>query len=209
MQRSITTDASVCIVNKIVHSMRSQVDLTLQHTNLKSLGPYYAYKAIMDKILNSTVDDDTCKDRLSLYVKDRGGNIGSTDASSLDNISLRIRDAFISGGQLLDLMGDLQLDFKQDRLLIDGIPIKIKMIPARDVFTLMSKTGVTEEYSLKLVKTSLNICYYPIAPNFIQVHKNVLQMNNVLYPIQRSVINTFLVDKGYESARSNSNLFLG
>ena len=189
--------------------MWSQVDLTLQHTTIKSLGPYYAYKSIIDTILNSTVDDDNRKDRLSLYVKDRGGNIGSTDASSLDNISLRIRDAFISGGQLLDMMGDLQLDFiKQDRLLIDGIPIKIKMIPARDVFTLMSKTGVTEEYSLKLVKISLDICYNHIAPNIIQAHKNVLQMNNALYPTQRSVINTFRVDKGYESARSNSNLFL-
>ena len=79
------------------------------------------------------------------------------------------------------------------------------MIPARDVFTLMTKSGFTEEYSLKLVKTSLDICYYHIAPNIIQAHKNVLQ----LYPTQRSVINTFRVDKGYESARSNSNLFSG
>ena len=97
-------------------------------------------------------------------------------------------------------MGDFQLDFfKQDRLLIDGIPIKIKMIPTRDVFTLMSKTGVTEEYSLKLVKTLLDICYHHIAPNIIQAHNNVLQMNNALYPTQGSVINTFRVDKGYVS----------
>ena len=34
-------------------------------------------------------------------------------------------------------------------------------------------------------------------------------MNNALYPTQRSVINTFRVDKGYESARRNSNLFAG
>ena len=83
------------------------------------------------------------------------------------------------------------------------------MIPARDVFTLMTKSGVTEEYSLKLVKTSLDICYYHIAPNIIQAHKNVSQMNNALYLTQRSVINTFRVDKGYKSARSNSNLFSG
>ena len=53
-------------------------------------------------------------------------------------------------------MGDIHLHFfTQDRLLIDGIPIKSKMIPARDVFTLMTKAGVTENYSLKLVKTAL------------------------------------------------------
>ena len=74
------------------------------------------------------------------------------------------------------------------------------MIPARDVFTLMSNAGVAEENSLKLVKTLLDICYYHIAPNIIQAHNNVLQMNNALYPTQRSVINTFRVDKGYESA---------
>ena len=208
----IAADASVGIVNQILYStcMLSQVDLTLQHTTIKSLGPYYAYKAITDKILNSSIDDDNRKDRLSMYIKDRGENIGSTDSSTLDNISLRIREASTRGDQLLDLMGDLQLDFfKQDSLLIDGILIKIKMIPARDVFTLMTKSGVTEEYSLKLVKTSPDICYYHIAPNIIRAHKNVSQMNNALYPIQKSVINTFRVDKGYESARSNSNLFAG
>ena len=73
----------------------------------------------------------------------------------------------------------------------------------------MTKSGVTEEYSLKLVKTSLDISYYHIAPNIIQAHMNVLQMNNALYPTQRSVINTFRVDKGYESARSSCNLFAG
>ena len=161
--------------------MWSQVDLTLQHTTIKSLGPYNAYKAIINKILNSSIDDDNRKDCLSMYIKDRGENIGSTDSSTLDNISLTIRETSIRGGQLLDMMGDLQLYFfKQDRLLIDGIPIKIKMIPARDVFTLMTKPGVTEEYSLKLVKTSLDICYYHIAPNIIQAHKNVSQMNNAL-----------------------------
>ena len=56
------------------------------------------------------------------------------------------------------------------------------MTPAHDVFTLMSKTAVTEEYSLNLVKTSLDICYNHIAPNIIQSHKNVLQMNNAIYP---------------------------
>ena len=71
----ITTDASVSIVNQILHSMWSQVDLTLQHTTIKSLGPYYAYTSIIDTILNSTVDDDNRKDRLKLYVKDRAGTL--------------------------------------------------------------------------------------------------------------------------------------
>ena len=52
--------------------MWSQMDLTLKHTTIKSLGPYYAYKAIIDKILNSSIDDDNRKDRLSMYFKDRG-----------------------------------------------------------------------------------------------------------------------------------------
>ena len=35
----IAADASIGIVNEILHSMWSQVDLTLQHTTIKSLGP--------------------------------------------------------------------------------------------------------------------------------------------------------------------------
>ena len=52
----ITADASVSIVKQILHSMWSQMDLTLQHTTIKSLGPYYAYKSIIDEILNTTVE---------------------------------------------------------------------------------------------------------------------------------------------------------
>ena len=36
----IAADAPVGKVNQILHSMWSQVDLTLQHTTIKSLGPY-------------------------------------------------------------------------------------------------------------------------------------------------------------------------
>ena len=86
----ITTDASVGIVNQILHSMWSQVDFTLQHTTIKSLRPYYAYKTIIDKILNSSIDDDNRKDRLCMYIKDGSENIGSTDSSTLDNISLKV-----------------------------------------------------------------------------------------------------------------------
>ena len=102
----IAADASVGIVNQILHSMWSQVDLILQHTTIKSLGPYYAYKAIIDKILNSSIDDDNREDRLSMYNKDRGENIRSTDSSTLDIISLRIQESSTCGGQLLDLMTD-------------------------------------------------------------------------------------------------------
>ena len=89
--------------------MWSQVDLTLQHTTIKSLGPYNAYKAIINKIVDYSIDDDNRKDCLSMYIKDRGENFGSTDSSTLDNISLRIRETSTRGSQLLDLMGDLQL----------------------------------------------------------------------------------------------------
>ena len=51
------------------------------------------------------------------------------------------------------------------------------MIHARDVFTLMTKSGVTEDYSLKLVKTSLDVCYYHIAPNIIQAHNGSRDTN--------------------------------
>ena len=35
-----------------------------------------------------------------MYIKDSSENIGSTDSSTLDNISLRIREASTHGGQL-------------------------------------------------------------------------------------------------------------
>ena len=62
-------------------------------------------------ILSSSFDDENHKDRLSIYITDRVENIGSTNPTRMDNISLIMREATISGGQLLDLMGDLQLDF--------------------------------------------------------------------------------------------------
>ena len=117
---------------------------------------------------------------LVCMLKIGGENIGSTDSSTLDTISLGIREASIRGGQLLDLMDALRLIFfffNRTYLLIDGIPIKIEMILAHDVFKLMIKSGVNEEYNLKLVKTALDICYSHIAANIIQAHKNVIHQD--------------------------------
>ena len=147
----IAADASDGIVNQILYStcMLSQVDLTLQHTTMKSLGPYYAYKAIIDKILNSSIDDDNRKDCLSMYIKDRGENIGSTDFSTLDNISLRIREASTRGDQLLDLMGDLQLDCNYTQFKgVSSIPFVLIKATSRLVVTL---TYLLAKYHTKYI----------------------------------------------------------
>ena len=119
---------------------------------------------------------------LVCMLKIGGENIGSTDSSTLDTISLGIREASIRGGQLLDLMDDLRFFFflNMTYLSIDGIPIKMKMILAHDVFKLMTKSGVNEEYNLKLVKTALDICYCHIAANIIQAHKNVIHQDELV-----------------------------
>ena len=204
----IPVTAKVGVINHLLHSMWNQVDLRIQNTTIHPVGPYYPYKSFLDTITTATKEEQDTQLALSLYTKDYGTDMDDTDPTSVNNLGLRERFQMTSGSKLVEMVGKLNIDFfNQERLLLNGIPIQVSLIPSRDRFTLMTKDNKVE-FKLKIVSVSLDVCMAHIAPCIALGQQTALLHANALYPTMQSHLNTFTIDRGHRTGWSD-NLFLG
>jgi hypothetical protein len=69
-----TTGDTVYIANAPLHSLFSQIDLSLQQQPLSQVGPNYPYKAYLDLLFDTENDQELYS---QLFVKDTGGGTGA------------------------------------------------------------------------------------------------------------------------------------
>ena len=195
----------VALTNAPLHSIFSQVDLFVQQQPLSQVGAYYPYKAYVDLLLN-TEDDGVLNSQL--FIKDDGGTMDDTSPDGSNN-ALYIRSLYTNRGNSVDLIGRLELDlFQQDRLLLNGLPVNLKLWQNRDPFRLMAKDD-TEQYKLKIEDASLQVSSVRVNPGVLLGHDAILKEGtNALYPYSRSVIKMFGVSQG-QFAFSEDNVFQG
>jgi len=120
---------SICPTNYLLHSLFKQVEVSIGQKEITLAPQTYAYRAYLEALLGFS--KDAKKSHL-------------TSALWLDTIE---RDAFIKPhdlsqpeGKTIDLMGRLHLDLTfQQRALLGGCDIKIKLVPNNPKFILNTK----------------------------------------------------------------------
>lgn len=130
----------VALINLPLHSMWNQVDISLQQQIItSSVSNNYAYKAYIDMLLKhgTLPNDPECQTQL--YNQDNAGSFDDADPITGSNLGLYIRSAFTEGSKSLDLEGPIFTDiYQQERFVINGVQVGIKLWPARETFCLMS-----------------------------------------------------------------------
>ncbi len=189
----LTTKDNVAPVNMTLHSMFSQVDVSLQQQPVSEVGPNHAYKAYFDVLLNTkSVEEMTCM----LFYEDTPMHFDDTDALSGSNGGLTNRFHYTNLSRTTDLIGRLQTDIcQQDRLLLNGVPINVKLWPSTDAFRLMA-ADKTEGYKLNIVDAALKVCTVKVHPGVLLGHAEAIQKSPALYPFMRSKVKRFAVAKG-------------
>ena len=127
----------VAPVNLSLHSFFSQVEVELQQ-QLVCSNQLYGYKAYIETLLSSNEEAHSTFLRSQGFAKDNTATVDEvTDFRKNSGIFLR----FVTWGknQTADLEGPLMVDIcQQDRFILNGVEINIKLWPARDTFTLMT-----------------------------------------------------------------------
>ncbi|XP_072562255.1 uncharacterized protein F54H12.2 [Paramormyrops kingsleyae] len=141
-----------------------------------------------------------------LFYKDSSGAMEDTDPDG-DNKGLEKRAAFSARSGIFDLIGPIHSDiFFQERLTLNGVDAKIKMVRNKDEFCLMSEDA--EQYSLKIVSASLFVKKVSVSTAVKLGHASALLTANAKYPIERVCMKTFSVAAGSRVC-AQENLFLG
>ena len=201
---NLIVDAGTAAVNYWLHSLFSQVDVLLNDTLVTPSENTYPYRAIIESTLNYGLEAKTSHLTSALYYQDTPGTHESRNKNL--NHGFSKRQAMTARSRTVDMMGRLHCDiFHQERYLINGVDVKIRLIPSKSSFNIISGPGsdcrsVITHASLFVRKVRLN-------PAVSLAHAKALEKATAKYPLKRVVVKTFSIPAGNVGVVQD-NLFL-
>lgn len=183
----------VAPVNLILHALFRQCDVALQQKVVSpDVATNYAYKAILDVLLNN-VDDSQLQSEL--FFKDTPTKINATDPVGGGNSGLTNRAAITLGSRIFSLEGPLRMDIcQQERAILNGVPINVKLYPSNEPFRLQCGEE-KKEYKIQILDTLLRVCHVKVSPEVILAHNETLKVGPALYPFDKSHVKTISIPR--------------
>jgi hypothetical protein len=193
----IGTDEKVGPINNMLHSLFSQVDVSLNGIQITDSTNTYSFRAYIEDVLSYGLEAKQSHLTCGLFYKDEAGKMDSNDPNDADsNTGLKTRSSFTAKSIEVDLVGRLHTDiFFQSRYMINEVNIKIKLTRNKDSFCLMSSE--VELYRIKIVSAVMRIRKVKIASSVYLAHAKVLESSTAKYPIKRVICKTFTVSSGH------------
>jgi len=134
-------------VGHVNNSLFSQVELSLNETLLTPSTNTYAYRAYIETLLTTVRKPKNSQLTSELWYKDTAGHM---DATNNENKGLLKRKGYVAGSRIVDMMGRLHVDlFFQDRYLLNGVDVKIRLAQNKNAFALVSG-GVNPDYKISI-----------------------------------------------------------
>ena len=193
----LSDDEFVGLVNAPLHSIWSQIDLSLQQNVINNeVGTNYAYKAYLDLLLNKTSAQQSYQMSSQLYTPDRAGAM-----EDINNIpgGLFLRARETAKSREIQIEGPLCLDLcQQERYILNGVPLKLKFWPSKPAFYLLSKDEKSQ-YCFQITDAYLNICTVEVSPGILVGHAAGLEHSPAVYPFFQSKLKTFDIAEGLYS----------
>ena len=146
----LAADTSVAPVNNWLHYLFSQVDVYLNDTLVTPSSNTYPFRAYVDTVLSYGDEANNTQLTSQLWYKDTAGHMDATTADG-GNTGLVERRRHISESRVVEMMGRLHVDlFLQDRFLLNGVSVKIRLVRSKDAISLMA-SGQNPDYKVQIV----------------------------------------------------------
>ncbi|XP_030395305.1 uncharacterized protein F54H12.2-like [Gopherus evgoodei] len=204
----IDDDARVALTNYPIATLFNQLDVTLGDRLISQSNNCYPYRALIELILNYSHDTLATQFSTGRFYKDTAGGHKSTLLVGQANEGFIRRAELMAGSRKLDLLGPLHSNlFFQEKLLLNGVDLKIKLTRSKDVFCLMSGTA-NENYKVHIISESLFVKRVKVTPGVRLGHADALMTANAKYPVDRVSIKVFSIPAG-SHVSNQENLFLG
>ena len=145
---NLPQDAPVGPVNNWMHSLFTQVDVSLNGTLVTPSTNTYAYRAYIETLLSHGAEAKNSQLTSELWYKDTTGHM---DATNDRNKGFLKRKGYVAGSRIVDMMGRLHVDlfFLQDRYLLNGVDVKIRLVQSKNAFSLMAG-GDNPDYKISI-----------------------------------------------------------
>uniref|UniRef100_A0ABD2XSP5 Coat protein n=1 Tax=Trichogramma kaykai TaxID=54128 RepID=A0ABD2XSP5_9HYME len=198
-------------VNNFLHSIWAGIEIFFNQKLVSSCNSLYPYRAYIETLLN--YNDDAKKSHLTstLWYVDRSGRFeAAPEVRDADraNSGLVQRQSYTLNSPPLDMIGHLHCDvFNQDKMLINGVEMRVRMVRSKDAFCLMDSTA-NGRFKVSIEEATLIVRRAKISPSVLLAHANTLARSTVKMPLTRVEIKSFTLPAGILNT-SIDNLTLG
>jgi hypothetical protein len=202
----IANDAKVGPANLLLHTLFSQVDVSLNDKLVSSSSATYHYRAYLETLLNYGKAAKETQLTAAGWYKDTSGAMDDIDM--ITNVGLASRHRLASGSKTIDLVGRLHSDiFFQEKLLLSGVGMRIKLARNKDSMVLMANDATTF-YRISIQKAVLRVRKVRVAPAVALSHAKALEHANAKYPINRVECKAFSISANSLDV-TQENVFMG
>jgi hypothetical protein len=220
-------------VNNLMHSLFSQIEVSLNNNIVEHLNSLYPYRSIMSTLMN--YGSEAAKGQLQgvLFSKDTAGSMDETDPKLANrfemvegfddyvqpgatddkdpvkgNHGLHQRYLATKSGEWVDLIGPLNSDIcLQERYLLNDVDLTVKLTRSKKEFYMMADSD-TKGFQIQLSDVRLFVRKVNISDHVFLAHQRALMKANAVYPISRVVMKSFSIPQGNMNGPGD-NVFVG
>ena len=134
---ALPDDTDVAPVNLTLHSLFSQVDVSLNDRLVTSSKATYPYRAYLETLLSYGQEVKATQLSCEQWYKDSSGHMDAT--SGTDNKGFVKRKLKAGGSNIIDMSGKLHIDVMfGERYVLNGVNTVIQLVRSSDAFVLMA-----------------------------------------------------------------------
>uniref|UniRef100_A0ABD2VTI5 Uncharacterized protein n=1 Tax=Trichogramma kaykai TaxID=54128 RepID=A0ABD2VTI5_9HYME len=198
-------------VNNFLHSIFASADVFFNQKLVSASNNLYPYRAYIETLLN--YNDDAKKSHLtaSLWYSDDAGRFEAAPQereNDVLNSGVVQQQSFTINSRQVDMMGHLHCDvFNQDKMLINGVEMRVRLVRSKDAFCLMDRS-IDGNFKVQIDEASLVVRRAKISPSVLLAHANALTRDTVKMPLTRVEIKSFSLPGGI-LGQTIDNVILG
>ena len=179
----LADDTQVAPVNNWLHSLFSRVDVYINDTLVIPSSNTYPFRAYVETLLSYGAEAKNTQLTSQLWYKDTAGHMDAT-LEDRGNAGLAERRKCIAESRVVEMMGRLHVDlFLQDRFLLNGVRVKIRLVRSKATFSLMAD-GVIPDFKVHIVDAILFARKAVLSPTVQMAHINALENGTAKYPLR-------------------------
>ena len=180
----IPPESNVSCVNNLLHSLFSQIDLSLNDEIITSMTGMYPYSSYIQSVLCTNKTNNEIKEEAALFIKDDAANMDDPDLRGW-NSGLYKRGQYLRKSRVFDLCGPLYLDISNaNKHLLNGLSVKLSLWRTKNKFYIMRPNVVTdssgapvintESFVIKILSATWHVCQITPNPAMYLAHEKIL-----------------------------------
>lgn len=187
--------------------MFNQIDVYFNQKLVSPPNNAYAYRAYIETLLNYSSEAKNSHLSTCLWKTDNRGSLEEgLDAATFGNNAHAYRARYFRRQRPVDLIGHLHCDvFNQDKFLINGVEMRLRLTRSKDSFCLIETTAKTK---VRIVDASLIVRRSKISAGVLLAHAKMLSKTTAKYPLTRVEVKSFTIHNGVVG-ESIDNVILG